>query len=311
MGRPLDQHTQISGDTLQSAFPFIQQGGWKNTPAQHKSHASHGRHSQPASPTAIPHRPFPAELFADLTKREIQAVLEIMHYSIEAKTGDDVYQVLRLIQRVVACPRVIGGVARLNSKGTFGEFNNVINVSYSNDWLYTYCKNEYAAIDPVLQHLSSGTPTLIWEQTFAASTSQKQREFVEEARAYGLTNGITTWNVDRSRGIATFFSFAGGDASDAVRYKGILEYLVPYLHRVLATGTLLLSSIGSKGLSPREITVLLWIKEGKSNWEIAHIIGISERTVRFHVESIFLKLDTSSRTQAVAVAMERGLLPTA
>lgn len=311
MGEPLRLDQEISEDTLQNAFPFIRSGKGRLDHHREPSHYSQRLQHQNQSLLASQRRPFPADLFADLTKREIQAVLEIMHYSTEAKTGDDVYQILRLIQRVVACPRVIGGVARLNSKGTFGEFNNVINVSYSNDWLYTYCKNEYATIDPVLQHLSSGMPTLIWEQTFAASTSQKQREFVEEARAYGLTNGITTGNVDRSRGIATFFSFAGGDASDAVRYKGILEYLVPYLHRVLATGTLLLSSIGAKGLSPREMTVLLWIKEGKSNWEIAHIIGISERTVRFHVESIFLKLDTSSRTQAVAVAMERGLLPTA
>jgi DNA-binding CsgD family transcriptional regulator len=65
-----------------------------------------------------------------------------------------------------------------------------------------------------------------------------------------------------------------------------------------------------KGLSPREQTVLLWMKEGKTNWEIARIVGVTERTVRFHVEGIFMKLDTSSRTQAVAVAMEHGLLPT-
>jgi LuxR family transcriptional regulator, quorum-sensing system regulator CviR len=37
---------------------------------------------------------------------------------------------------------------------------------------------------------------------------------------------------------------------------------------------------------------------------------VTERTVRFHVEGIFMKLDVSSRTQAVAVAMEHGLLPT-
>lgn len=61
-------------------------------------------------------------------------------------------------------------------------------------------------------------------------------------------------------------------------------------------------------LSPRELTVLLWMKEGKTNWEIARILGLSERTVRFHVGSIFEKLDVTSRTQAVARALGSGLI---
>jgi len=61
-------------------------------------------------------------------------------------------------------------------------------------------------------------------------------------------------------------------------------------------------------LSPREMTVLQWMKEGKTNWEIAKILGLSERTVRFHVGSIFEKLDVTSRTQAVAQALDTGLI---
>ena len=61
-------------------------------------------------------------------------------------------------------------------------------------------------------------------------------------------------------------------------------------------------------LSPREIIVLLWMKEGKTNWEIAKILGLSERTVRFHVGRIFEKLDVTSRTQAVARALGIGLI---
>ena len=61
-------------------------------------------------------------------------------------------------------------------------------------------------------------------------------------------------------------------------------------------------------LSPRERTVLVWMKEGKTNWEIAKILGLSERTVRFHVGSIFEKLGVTSRTQAVARALGSGLI---
>jgi DNA-binding CsgD family transcriptional regulator len=61
-------------------------------------------------------------------------------------------------------------------------------------------------------------------------------------------------------------------------------------------------------LTPRELSVLLWMKEGKTNWEIARILFVSERTVRFHVEKIFDKLDVNSRAQAVARAMGAGLI---
>lgn len=57
-------------------------------------------------------------------------------------------------------------------------------------------------------------------------------------------------------------------------------------------------------LSPREVTILNWISNGKTNWEISMILGVTERTVRFHISSIFSKLDVTSRTRAVATAME-------
>ena len=308
MGELPNQDRSISEDTLHGAFPFISSGRKETYGGEHNLSLSDPR-PRTLPPIGIPRRPFPAEVFTDLTKREMQRVLEILHYAAEATTGDDVYQVLQLIQKAVACPRVIGGVAQLNAKGGFKEFNSVINVSYSNDWLYTYGKHEYATVDPVLQSLLSTFRTQIWEQTYQKTSSPKQCEFIEEARSYGLTHGITTGLLAQSRRFASFFSFAGGDPGDTQRYKGLVEYLIPYLHRVLIANTQTPLSNRVKGLSPRETTVLMWMKQGKTNWEISRILGVSERTVRFHVEGIFVKLDVSSRTQAVAFAMEQGLFP--
>jgi hypothetical protein len=53
----------------------------------------------------------------------------------------------------------------------------------------------------------------------------------------------------------------------------------------------------------------MWIEEGKTTWEIARILDITERTVRFHVEEIFKKLNTTTRAQAIAKAHKGGLLP--
>jgi DNA-binding NarL/FixJ family response regulator len=61
--------------------------------------------------------------------------------------------------------------------------------------------------------------------------------------------------------------------------------------------------------SPREFQVLCLAAEGLTNKEIAYRLGISERTVQFHVNSIFNKTTTSSRTEAVALALRKGWVP--
>jgi DNA-binding NarL/FixJ family response regulator len=61
-------------------------------------------------------------------------------------------------------------------------------------------------------------------------------------------------------------------------------------------------------LSGRELAVLRLVAAGQSNPQIAESLGISERTVKFHVTAIFNKLGADNRAQAVALAGRRGLL---
>ena len=58
------------------------------------------------------------------------------------------------------------------------------------------------------------------------------------------------------------------------------------------------------GLTPREAEVLYWIAQGKSNPDIATIIGASVRTVHKHVEHIFQKLGLETRSAATLAALE-------
>ena len=58
--------------------------------------------------------------------------------------------------------------------------------------------------------------------------------------------------------------------------------------------------------SPREHEVLSLAADGLTNKEIAYRLGISERTVQFHINSIFNKTTTNSRTEAVALALRNG-----
>jgi two-component system, NarL family, response regulator len=61
-------------------------------------------------------------------------------------------------------------------------------------------------------------------------------------------------------------------------------------------------------LTEKEMTILRSIAAGQSNKEIARVLNISEGTVKFHTNVIYSKLGVKSRTEAVAVAAERGLI---
>ena len=60
--------------------------------------------------------------------------------------------------------------------------------------------------------------------------------------------------------------------------------------------------------TPREAEVLELLARGYSNAQIAAHLRISERTVKFHVTSLFSRLGAKRRTEAIAIARERGLL---
>jgi len=61
-------------------------------------------------------------------------------------------------------------------------------------------------------------------------------------------------------------------------------------------------------LTPREVEVLAAIGDGSSNKAVARRLGISEHTVKFHVESLFRKLGAASRAEAVHKGLRRRLI---
>jgi len=123
-----------------------------------------------------------------------------------------------------------------------------------------------------------------------------------------------------------FLSFSQGDASiyDAFAagasgylLKGIDGVtLVEAIRRVSAGGRCLspeaaekLSQhVTTKRMSDREIEVLRLIAKGNSNKEIARLLTVTEDAIKMHVKRILQKLNANDRTQAVVIAIRRGLL---
>lgn len=80
------------------------------------------------------------------------------------------------------------------------------------------------------------------------------------------------------------------------------RYLSPEAERRLAE-----HSPGSE-LTHRELEVLQYLAKGLSNKEIGGLIGCTHFTVKFHIQNILQKLRAADRAEAVAAAMQRGIL---
>jgi len=61
-------------------------------------------------------------------------------------------------------------------------------------------------------------------------------------------------------------------------------------------------------LSGRELQCLEWVSLGKTSWETATILGLSERTVNFHLRNACRKLNVYGRQAGVVKALRLGLL---
>jgi DNA-binding NarL/FixJ family response regulator len=71
---------------------------------------------------------------------------------------------------------------------------------------------------------------------------------------------------------------------------------------------ILAESVTAAPLTERELQVLSRMSKGDSNRAIGSVLNISEETVKAHIKSIFSKTGASDRTQAVIMALQRGLL---
>lgn len=115
-------------------------------------------------------------------------------------------------------------------------------------------------------------------------------------------------------GGATLFVLCGWAERPAARHAYFLALLLPYLHMAL----LRLAAAGPPALAPqealarplsaRETEILRWVREGKSNFEVGCILGISALTVKNHLQRIYRALGVSNRTHALARCLALRLL---
>ena len=102
---------------------------------------------------------------------------------------------------------------------------------------------------------------------------------------------------------------APGRLNLTTRQQAVLEMISRAIHdRCRETVGYGLIDTGVPEMSKREIECMKWAAAGKTDWEIAQILGISRSTAHFHVERVKKKLRKNSRTEAVATLILHGLI---
>lgn len=114
---------------------------------------------------------------------------------------------------------------------------------------------------------------------------------------------------------SSFFGFVRAQTPLRARDPYMLELIVPHMHvawlRVNMEGARKAPAslpFSDNILTQREMEILEWVRQGKSNIEIGAILGLSPLTVKNHMQKLLRKLNVQNRAQAVARGISLGIL---
>jgi DNA-binding CsgD family transcriptional regulator len=165
--------------------------------------------------------------------------------------------------------------------------------------------------DPVSQHCKRQSVPMVWDQ--ATYVKAGQAEMWEHQARFGFRCGIAlalhlpegrhfVVGVDRDQDLPT-------DRNELTRMVASLQLFA--VHAQDAAMRVLLPAPPDQApplLTPRELEVLKWTMEGKTAWEVASVLGISERTAVLHANNAMHKLQCVNKHQAVLKALRLGLI---
>jgi DNA-binding CsgD family transcriptional regulator len=180
-----------------------------------------------------------------------------------------------------------------------------LNISYPEEYLDHYFQNGHHITDEVLLEFNKTISPVSWREvdnkhgiTYPAA---------QLAYDFDIVDGWTYGSLDPNTSECSLFWFGGEDPGSMERSRAIVQYAVPFLSEAYKRVLDIPKAKISK-LTPKELEVLRWLKEGKSSWEISNILLCSKRVIDFHAKNIITKLDATNRTDAVVKALEQGII---
>lgn len=176
------------------------------------------------------------------------------------------------------------------------------------DWsksdLEEYHRNNLIDCDPLLELLAERHVRKLWRPADwrAKPGAQAYRAHVEQI---GVRSGVTVTLAGRPDRISAFAALSSENVEDPSVAPAIAVLAQAALAKAAAlevsSADLPAGCARQSSLTEKQLEILSWAREGKSNRDIATILSISPRTVNYHMSEILRKLGVASRTQAITM----------
>lgn len=193
----------------------------------------------------------------------------------------------------------------------FADSKLVLIDGYPANWVSHYFERTYQTVDPVLAYCGKHIIPIAW-QNLKPLTTGAAKQMMLEAGDFGLKSGITM-PVHSPRGEMGILSLTVNQSAktsldvteSALPY---IQIFAGYLHEAVRRVFNLVEDPKPPQLTVRDQECLRWAADGKTSWEIAKLLSVSERTINFHMNNAMLKLNVTNRQHAVAKVTLQGLV---
>lgn len=176
-------------------------------------------------------------------------------------------------------------------------------------WDDHYLERGYLKVDPCVRLLFSAPGPFTWSDLGPEHHTPASRLILSEAAAGGACEGfvVPVWDGKQNfYGVRLISPEQEFDQSARATLHALATVYVCEGVKLLELTDDSLPTCTP--LTRRETECLKWVAEGKSDWDISELLGISEATVHAHVEHAKKKIGVKSRVQAVVLATVKGWL---
>jgi DNA-binding CsgD family transcriptional regulator len=238
----------------------------------------------------------------DFTKQELYSFTTVINRWARLTDGTDLEQIFGEFSSLVPYTFSLCAVCSVRSM----MVEKVINNNFPDAHVQSYVSRQSTLkSDPcVVESLTSSKSRFWMEKEGKAGIGEKTPLIGQESR---LSHNITS-AFSGPDGKTTFLCLSNPAEYPHRRHLQLVDILMPHLHHTVTRNFGSKYADNLKALSLKEVEVLKWVMEGKTNWEISRILPISEATVKYHLGNIFRKLEVVNKGHAVAKALQGGIL---
>ena len=184
--------------------------------------------------------------------------------------------------------------------------NNIFETTWPEEWLAKWWSKDYILNDPIAKFTIQTRRPFSWKQAYNHANKVGQK-ILNEGRNFDLNDGLA-FPIKTGLGPIGCVSLSAEKLDLSPKDIVLMEMISihAYMHIEQLSG--LSKKYRIFHLTEREIEILHYVAEGKTNWEIGKILNLSPFSVKDHLHNIANTLNSSNRAHSVALAIRHGLI---